>query len=161
MKVLVSLAMSNTKAIAESFVTNQLPQVLENLVKVAFFEVQDTTIQEWQDEIADKHLAAIRKCVNNVKTKKGHLSKDVIVKVWHEVLTEDSVYTSIRVCSRNPKYKTLKRSLLDIDMLVKVLAEEAEWFAFAVTINHRDQDDIIAARLVQLAKSTAKQNFKA
>ena len=152
MKILMSVAMSNTKKVAESFLTQQLPQVFDNLAKIYTFRVSAETHQEWTDEIADKHISAIRRCVNNVVTKKGHLSSDIIIKVWNEVV-KDSFLSSLRKVGRDPKYKNLVkvgRSYADDEAAIKSLLASDEWFARSILINRLEQDDVIALHLAML-----------
>lgn len=153
-KQLMVISMSNTKKIAESFLTSQLPQVLDNLVKIACLKSANSTAKEWTDEIADKHLTAIRRCVNNLSTKKGVLDKDIIQKVWKEIFTFDGAKAARRAFGRNPKYAKMPKHILSdiaLDALVDSLRDHAIWFSKEITKNDVDQDDKIASMLSETA----------
>lgn len=154
MKILVTVAMSIDKRNAETFLTAQLPQVLENLVKISLFAVLPATIKEWQDEIADKHLTAIRKVVNNLTTKKGHLDKKIITDIWLQIFTLDDFQSILRKCNRSKNYADLNKVQPNSEHVVKMLQAQAAWFAKNILINKLEQDDIIADRLVDIVLSS-------
>ena len=154
MRVIMSVSMSNDKKTAEQIVTNHLPQVLDNLVKMWMFKTTPSLKKEWTDEIADKHIMVIRKVSNNLSTKKGHLSAKVIEHVWNEIMTVDSIKGYCRSNGRNPKYSKLVKvkEINNSEELYFKLKKYGNVFASKILVDKLEQDDVIAADLAELTQ---------
>jgi len=153
MKVLVSLAMSNTKAIAESVITSHLAQVSENLAKIFVYRQSRSTKKEWIDEIANKHLRTINRAANNVKTKKGVLSQNTLAKVWRETFDRNYWLRDVRAVRQDRKYLKLGRySNLDavLEESVQTLLSKDAWFANNISNPDLEQDHYMAEHLADL-----------
>src|SRR3989337_1504363 len=109
MRIIESIAMANGKKNAEHFVTTQLPQVLDNLIKIWLFQTTSQLEREWIDEMSHKHLAPMFLVINNTKTKKGHLEKGTVLNVWNEIVTEKFLQYLVRINSKAQKYVKLQQ----------------------------------------------------
>lgn len=152
MRVLISVSMSNKSKVAESIATNHLAQVVDNLAKIFLYRADPLTTKEWTDEIADKHLRVVNNVVNNVKSSKGHLSRDLLAKLWSDAVSERNVRAAIRAASRNVAYKHMKQ-IKDIDArcleCIQKLSEFNYWFASNILDTSLEQDDKIASALAR------------
>jgi len=154
MKLLVMRAMSITKSVAEDFVTMQLPQVLDNVVKIFLF-TSSTTRKVWMNEISDKHIGPISECVNNVKTKKGHLSKEILERLWCERL-ELRVRASMKHRLRDQKYLKMTRTQIteqSVTLLIHELLEYKTIFSTKILIDEIETGDSISGDLYNIAVS--------
>lgn len=151
-KIIMSIAMSNSKKNAEHYVTVQLPQVLENLVKIWMFKTTPALVKEWSDEIEDKHMYGLCKVINNVKTDRGYLKPKVVAKVWTEVMRDSDVAHFFKANGRDPKYKKLvvEKSHTDLYNFSKSVLEFGPVFAKLIVGGSEDDVDGIVQKLVYL-----------
>jgi hypothetical protein len=103
-KMLESMALPS--GAAEARVTAMLRPLRQHLCKMLLFEADPDRDKNWCDEITFNYLDPILEFANGVKTKKGHLSKDTLKKVWSAAFNRlgDDCY----VLFHNKGYKELR-----------------------------------------------------